>query len=72
MQKWQKWTTAAVLVLAIGAGFAVTGHSSSSAPKKDSVLNYSLDGDVQTLDISRVSTNIQQQSLETPSPISYV
>ncbi|CAK1244466.1 ABC-type oligopeptide transport system [Fructobacillus tropaeoli] len=55
MKQWQKWTVAAALVVVAGGGLATFNHFKTNASKEDSVLNYSLDSDIQTLDISKSS-----------------
>ncbi|CAK1247841.1 peptide ABC transporter substrate-binding protein [Fructobacillus tropaeoli] len=55
MKQWQKWTVAAALVVVVGGGLATFNHFKTNASKEDSVLNYSLDSDIQTLDISKSS-----------------
>ncbi|MBS9339129.1 peptide ABC transporter substrate-binding protein [Fructobacillus sp. M2-14] len=55
MKKWQKWTTAAVVVLAVGGGTHAAGLWGSDPSADKDTLNYSIPAEIQTLDTSKLT-----------------
>ncbi|CAK1248681.1 ABC-type oligopeptide transport system [Fructobacillus cardui] len=53
MKRWQKWTVAAVVVLAAVGGSRAAGWWGTSPSDDKSALNYGLGAEIQTLDISK-------------------
>ncbi|CAK1244258.1 peptide ABC transporter substrate-binding protein [Fructobacillus evanidus] len=62
MKRWQKWTVAAVVVLAAVGGSRAAGWWGTSPADDKSTLNYGLAAEIQTLDISK-STDVNSNTI---------
>lgn len=55
MKKWQKWTTAGVVVLAVAGGTRAAGLWGTDPSSDKNTLNYSIPAEIQTLDTSKLT-----------------